>query len=355
MAYTSRFEFVGEASIPNDKEKFVKKWEGGANNNTPMAKLNFWVKFGPNSSIMVTKFGMQRDVIKTKNLDRDNIEVKWEDRFDEDVLKNIPLFCKNIVSINGERKEFLSEYDFIEYLENILPEHDGKIKVRGQFTKNPYNGRVYDDFEISSVYDTSEDNKPEIIMDYYYNHDCLDFSEYESNGKITVNGYIKQYVNKDEGEKFFPQQMVLNAGKLKENLLKHLMKRLDIKSKEIYHIPWKTHLMRGAEEMEFDESMLTDEQKDFLEAGLYTINDIQKGVYSENIYEFRMIVPLLTDEFADGPIESGYTLDSILDEVYSQPENISISELEEEIEESDDSELKSEAEFMDEIQAALEM
>lgn len=332
MAYTSRFNFIGELIIPDEQKKpesFIRLWNGGSDKDTGMARIRFGVKESTSNSCFVECFGMEYDTIRTRRDDGENIEISWDERFNEDIVKSIPNYRKYIVDLGeltGGEKQFISQYDFIMYLSEVLPKYNGKVYCSGKFVKSPYNGEVYDKYTVDTVREsTAKTNSMHVVFDYFWNKDCVDTAEFESTRRITVDGYIKQYINKDEGEKFFPQRMVMDISRLEasddENHKKYakgLMNWINIKDKAVMHIPWDCKVIRGAETVELDESMLTDAQKEQIECGISTINDFAKPL-SENVYEFRAFKRKLSGDYADGPIDSGYTLDDIQDELFINP------------------------------------
>ena len=332
MAYTSRFNFIGELIIPDEQKKpesFIRLWNGGSDKDTGMARIRFGVKESTSNSCFVECFGMEYDTIRTRRDDGENIEISWDERFDEDIVKSIPNYRKYIVDLGeltGGEKQFISQYDFIMYLSEVLPKYNGKVYCSGKFVKSPYNGEVYDKYTVDTVREsTAKTNSMHVVFDYFWNKDCVDTTEFESTRRITVDGYIRQYINKADGEKFFPQRMVMDIGRLEasddENHKKYakgLMNWINIKDKAVMHIPWDCKVIRGAETVELDESMLTDAQKEQIECGISTINDFAKPL-SENVYEFRAFKRKLSGDYADGPIESGYTLDDIQDELFINP------------------------------------
>lgn len=328
MAYTSRFTFVGDLSIPDkDKDSFFKTWKGGKNNDRDMAKIGFYVQENRANSCRVECFGMTYDTLRVGYDDGKPIEVEWADRFDQEVIDEVPRFKKYIVDLDGEEKHFLSQYDFILYLAEMLPKHEGKVECRGKLVKSPYEGKVYDHYELDMIKaSTASKNKLEIEMDLFYNKDCVDLAEYDEKKRIILNAYTAQWMSKDEGEKFFPQQVVLDISKALESdeekniaFGKMMASKVNVKNKEVIHIPWSCKLIRGAEMVEFDESMLTDAQREQIAYGLATIDDFNRQSYGENIYEMRLIRQELKGDFADGPIDSGLSLADIEADLYMQP------------------------------------
>lgn len=328
LAYTSRFKFIGNLSIPDkDKDSFFKTWEGGKNSDRKMAKMNFYVQESKANSCKVECFGMEYDTLRVGYEDGKPIEVKWADRFDEEIIKEVPKYKKYIVDLDGEEKHFLSQYDFILYLAEVLPKHEGKVECRGRFVKSPYEGEVYDHYELDTVKaSTDSRNRLEIEMDLFYNKDCVDLAEYNEKKRIILNAYTKQWMSKDEGEKFFPQKVILDISKALESedeksvaFGKLMESKVNVKNSEVIHIPWSCKLIRGAEMVEFDESMLTDAQREQIAYGVATLDEFNRQSYGENIYEMRLIRQELRGDFADGPVDSGLSLVDIENELYKQP------------------------------------
>ena len=327
MAYTSRFTFRGNVLIPKDHEKFFHSWKGGKDNNTDMVKIQFGIRESKTNSCFVECFGATYDTIRIKNEAGETKEISWEDRFDEDIIAEVPYFRKYIAEFDDGEKQFLTQYDFIKYIAEKLETYEGRVYCTGRFNKDYYKGEVYDHYIVDTVRTTSEtSNSMEVKMDLYYNRDCVDLSEFEDKHRITLNAYVKQYVNRDVGEKFFPQRVVLDTNKCfvddDEKKLKfaRLMEgKVNIKNKEVIHSLWSSKVIRGAETIEFDESMLTDAQREQIAFDIATIDDFNKPVFGENIYEFRLIRQELQGDFSNGAIDSGLTMAELEAELFSQP------------------------------------
>lgn len=336
MAFKSKFTFVGEPSIAKkDPKKFANVWKGGKDNDVDYAKIRFFVNNGNESSAMVEAFGRSYDTIKTTTKDGP-IEVHWANRNDPAIVESVVGYRKYVVNL-GEEKEFITSYDMICYLQEALPEYDGKVRVTGQFVKEMYEGRLYDHFYIERVYATKAENTFDIEMDLYYNSDCVDKASLDTDGRVYVNGFIKQYVS-GEGEKFVPQAVVADFNKLAEKsetatakmIAKVLMPNIDIKSSSMYNSPWKMSFINGAEMEEFDEDMLTDEQKAMIDVGLATVYDYKRGVRGANVREFRLRAPMNNiTGYENGPVDSGYSMGDIEANLYLMPQDESAERVEE--------------------------
>ena len=339
MALTSRFTFVGDLFLPkkDSKRPFLREFEKtieGTNKKRQMLSLNFGVKTDNTQIGYVKCFGMTLNKIYTHDIDNNKIEIDWEDRFDE--IYNVPNYRRLVIDLGedyGGRQEFLTEYDFIQSLASTLPDYDGRVVVSGTYTKDWYvAGQKWNDsFNIQRVYAAKPDmkNRLAVTAELFYDKNSVDKDSYEDDKRIFLNSYIEQYFNKDEGSKLVPFQAVFDTTKYDLNnekhkrILQYRMEYVDIKGKKFVHIPWDMVFVNGAEEVEFDESMLTEPQKTQIEFGLKTLDDFRPtgSVYGNRITEFRLVDPRLTGDFEDGLIEMDESASEIEEMIYIPPKN----------------------------------
>ena len=330
----NKFNFVGTYLIPKAESKrpFTKEFD---KKGKKMISLNFGVKESDNNLAYVEGFDSTQDVIKTMNSDNEKIEIKWADRFDEDVVKTVANYKKYTIDLGedfGGRKDFISQYDAILHIKEWLPKYKGKIAATGQFVKEPYNGQYYDKFKIQNIYAVPDDTKSRLSLqfDIYYNKDSVDKEDFKEDKKIYLNGYIDQYINKDEKNKYISQQFVFNTSKYDlENNEKHKklfdykLGYIDVKNKTMVHIPWEVVLLRGADGVEWNESMLTKSQKEQVELGIKTVDDFKpRGqVLGDKVNEYRLFDPILRDfgkegNFTDGVVDTELKLSEFEEMIY---------------------------------------
>ena len=210
--------------------------------------------------------------------------------------------------------------------------------VTGQFTRDWYAKKkmYFSKFRIQNVFAAPEERKSRLMItaDLFYNKDSFDDSDFDENKKITLDCYIEQYINKDEGRKYVPIQVVFSGAKYDmenerhKKLLNYKLKYIKVKGKAMVHIPWEMVLLRGAEEADFDESMLTDAQKEQIELGIKTLDDFKpKGnIYGDRIDEFRLFDPKLEGDFADGLLEAEDKSDEFEERIYQPPQDETLDE-----------------------------
>ena len=196
----TRFNFTGTVMFPKKdaKRPFVKKME---KNDRKMLSMNFGIKESDNNMAFVEAFDGEQETIKSKNADNENIEIKWKDRFDDEVVSSVASYRKTVVDLGEEfdgRHEFVTLYDAIVYLQENLPKYNGKVTVTGQMVKEPYNGKYYDKFKIQSVYAVADDKKNRLLItaDIYYNKDSVDKTDWKTEKKIIVEttGYSRNQI-----------------------------------------------------------------------------------------------------------------------------------------------------------------
>ena len=334
----NKFNFIGTVMFPkkDSKKPFFKEF---VKDKKDMASMNFGIKASDTNMVFVEAFGSAQE-IKTMSVDNEKIAIKWADRTDPAVIKTVASYKKHFIDLGedfGGKCEFISTYDALAHLAEWLPKYKGKVQVTGQLNKDA-TGKYGDKYDIQNVYAVADDIKSRfnLTIDIFYNKSCIDKSEMKNEKKIFIDGYVSQYINSDEGSKFLPQRFVLNFSKLDlENerhakIYDYVMGYIDIDKKLMHHIPWEIRLIRGAEAVEFNESMLTKAQKVQIELNIKTLDDFKpKGnIAGDKISEYRLLDPSLVGDFSDGLLDSGYSASEFEELIYVVGESSSNETLE---------------------------
>lgn len=339
MTYASRFNFTGEPLISKKSDDSFLRRLKSKDGKTDMISIRFGIRETRNNSMWVEAFAGKYKTIPVY-IDGDRVEIDWKDRFNEEILAEVPSYKFFTAEFDEGEKRFLSKYDFIEYLAEKLPTYEGKLFCSGRYSKSPWKGELFDKFEVDTVRaTTSERNSLHVKLDLFYNKDCVDKSEFEDKKRIIVDGYVKQYMNKDDGEMYVPQRVILDVSKFDDSeqhqkYAKMLLMDVDIKDSNVVHLPWDCKVIRGVEETELDPDMLTERQKQQIECGMAKMEDFLRPI-GENIYEFRFFKQLLNGDFSDGPVDTGFTLDEVKYDVYSNDEPVAMKDIVEEHEEDE--------------------
>lgn len=303
------FTFCGKPALMKDRPLVE---HGTGKNGKPYVKMKFVVQKGSDRAI-VEAFAAQQDELRLTDRDRNRFEVPWDERFNEEMVQKANMTY--VVGGFGDRKTYLSQYDQILELEKLLDGYNGNIIVTGRVDKSYYNGRWYENYSIRNVYAAAATDIPRLYLrgELILGKGSVDSSTYKDDKTLQVSGYIEQYIDKDHPAALLSQNFTLNASRIdtsdpkQAKALQMRLNALSVKDAKWYKMNWEMVLKNGQEEMEWDETQLTDLQKEAYECGLLSLEDMKptKRIYGERITEFRLVRPLLKDEYAYGPLEYG--------------------------------------------------
>lgn len=317
-----RFNFVGAIDCNTDegaKVPFIREITGNATG----LSLNLTVVAAQNNRAFLECPGFKNDTIKSYDSDGNELNIDWDDRFDEKIVDKVASYKKNVITLNGDRHEFVSAYDFNDFIRKNINEIKGKrYTVTGQVKKNVYNGKITDRFVIQSMYEVKEDderkNQLRVTCDFFFNKDSFDLADWKNEKKVIINGYTCEYIDKANPSVYVNKQLIFDCSKIDfgnekhVNILKYRLKQIgcDYADEKIkvslkkgyYHIITICSYQNGNEEVEFDESQLNDNQKMAIELGLKTLDDFRP---SGNIFGERVTIYKLVDYDLRGDFENG--------------------------------------------------
>lgn len=332
------FNFTGKISLGKDSEKFHpierKEFSSGWMNTT----VKFNCVSGTNRVLCMTQGGKWKDdkknTVKTfgKSTTDENgkvtkgttIEIPWAKRFDEDQIEKVAGFRKFVVDTgdykmryklqdlvkafeNGtvtdemieeigfdnlddakaaleksqaKRKEFISEWDFAEYMVKVAQSEKMKDKlfnISGSYEVqyNADKDRFYVNYHVNRVTLAVEDAEPktEMKVDFYFGEDAWDDSTYDETGKCFVKGWFAYYDNNLKKTGFKDAVVVIREeNEKKRNALKRKFSCDD----GIKQIGLTLSVIEGAEVIELTMDMLDDETREDIECGLLDFEDVKR-------------------------------------------------------------------------------
>lgn len=173
---TIRFSFIGAPVIAKDGilDEIDSKRTGGK-----MYRLHFGIKVDT-STEFVGLLDYPRDTLKPVDADFNSFEVAWADREDPDVLAKVArsrLYRTNVGCEDGKIKSFISGYDFIKYLADVLPGNDKDLTVTGTCkVRYDSKGILRRNLDIQAVWYRRDTEKPQLAMSVplTYWKDCVD-------------------------------------------------------------------------------------------------------------------------------------------------------------------------------------
>ena len=349
----NNFSFVGRIALSKDSEKFHpverKDFQSGWTNTT--VKFNCisgtnrvmcvvqggkWIDDKKNS---VKTFGKSTTDASGKVTKGEKIEIAWDKRFDEAEIAKVAGFKKFVVDTGdykmryklqdlidafeketvtdemiemvgidnlddakealaksqAKRKEFVSEWDFAEYMIKVCNSEKLKDKlftITGTYDVqyNAEKDKFYTTYHVNRVTLAAEDAEPttELKADFFYGEDAWDDSGLEETGKVLVNGWFNYYDSNLKKNGFQNVAIVIREDNEKK---RNALKRKFTVDEGIKQIGLTLSVIDGAEKVELTVDMLSEEDREDLEMGLVEWNDLKKAyggsVVGDKVSELR--------------------------------------------------------------------
>ena len=152
-----------------------------------------------------------------------------------------------------------------------------------------------------------------------FNTDSLDEMSVEEKGKYYVNGYMFEYDNNRKSNIPVPVTLTIPVAaddaddktKKKVEAIKHKFMVDDDTYKEL---GVEVNMLNGAQKVEITDDMLTDEQKEDLDCGLITLDDIRAdlggSVYGDRVQEYQF--KKIARGYTKGRVDTVYTEDDMV-------------------------------------------
>ena len=333
-----RFNATGELKFNSLESKLPWKREGKTKNGDKYETLNIAVASSKANRMMTELFSMKSSEIKTMNTDNEKISIDWDDRNDPDVIAKVANYKKHIIDLgDDDRKEFITDYDFVKFIEDHIEElKEGNYMITGTSNVNEYNGKLSHRFQIQNIYKVDEEAKKQlkITMDFYWMSDGVDFADWKEEKKIRISGYTTAYIAAEKKNMYVPQDVVFDCSKINFDNEKHVklltykLKQMglgldgekpknELKKNKVFKLQLICSYFNGAQEVEVDESMLSDNQRMAIELGLKELKDFADGsVFGDRIIEYRVIDFNLKKEYEDGYVTLDDKVSEFEEEIY---------------------------------------
>lgn len=323
------FKFVGYISFK--QENLVKSKDGST-----WRQIGFSVTDGNNSQFVISnEFGAGSTFkVKVVNEDGgyDNKDIYWNERNKEEVLKEVASFNKKYVL----GKTVLHQHDFNEEILRAVNEgkirsakfEDGKIvsgtkvAVSGQVKLNYYNGNISQQYEITRFNMVKDEVPCEFSgsMSLVFTKGAV--KDDVKNNRLVVNGYMAEYNKTLFGEKtptgLLPQTFVLNYSEVKngEKLRNFLLTKMDVEKGKYFGMCFDVDFMRGAKETEAKDVKFTREQRELIELGLMTEEEVMASmtVVGKKITETQIKKINISGAFAKVVVKTDYTVNNVFKE-----------------------------------------
>lgn len=224
------------------------------------------------------------------------------------------------------RHEFISGWDYIDYIFKLIDSgkyKDKKFFIRGngEYQYSDKNQRVYESYIPNRIYLAADDAEESSIatINVLFNSESLDEMSVEEKGKYFVNGYMMEYDGNRKSNIPVPVTITIpvptdNADEKAKKRIEAIKHKFMVEDDSFKEYGAVVNMLNGAQKLEITEDMLTDEQREDLDCGLITMDDIRAelggSVYGERIREYQFLKP--AKGFTKGRQDTVYTADDMV-------------------------------------------
>lgn len=299
-------------------------------------QMKFRVFDGTNSNIVEVNSGRWQEESKnsiytfsktTDGKKGEQIVVSWDQRFDKDIINNVAGFKLMTINMNTDKKNedeklirhYIAESDFCDAVRKIVNNPKSKdmiFAVSGniEYTYSASKGTYYSNYVVTRVERVTDDSSmySNATIEVFYEDDCFDENNYEETGKAIVNGYTNFYDKDSKSTRFCPIRLAL-----RDKAAVHVWKKLfggTTNKVPVRCLGVRCHCINGSEREQLTYEDLEDDQKELVDFGLTTLEDINRdnngGAYGDKIEELRIFN--LSANYTKGSKDTNYTHDDLI-------------------------------------------
>lgn len=294
-------------------------------------------------SALVWKDAKKNKVYTLKSVEGDKDEkmtVEWENRLNPDVIASVPGYKHWVVDTDTfahrkqleedglddelekskkKRKEFIHESDFIDYLIKVLDNEKSKdmiFRINGvaDYSYGANKDMFYRAFvpqKIIRVPDNTEQNCAG-SMKLYFTEGAVDDTLTDETGDYIINAYVGYYDQNAKMNAFAPISVKIDTGhKMANGFKKRFSKAED---EEVKELGVTVDFINGAKTVDITEDMLTDEQREAIDDGMITFEELKAelggSTYGDRVTEIRL-TGLMKGYGTSGVQDTMYSVDDL--------------------------------------------
>ena len=226
---------------------------------------------------------------------------------------------------NKKKHEFISEWDFVEFIKKVIDSgkyNDKKFFIRGNatYSYSDKNQKVYENYVPQRIYlaDDDAEEYSTATIKVIYGADAVDEMSAEEKGKYYVSGYMMEYDNNRKENIPVPVVVTIpvapsEASDKDKKKVEAIKRKFVVEDDTFKELGIEVNMLNGAQKVEITEDMLTDEQKEDLECGLITLDDIRAdlggNVYGDRVQEYQF--SKIARGFTKGRNDTVYTAEDM--------------------------------------------
>lgn len=220
---------------------------------------------------------------------------------DELGITNLEDALKLQEAVNTKCKEYIHGWDFVKDVsELVATAGDRLFYISGdidiQYSEKDGEGIEYLSYKVNKILLADEGTEPmsKVDLDFYFTDGNIDDTDYSKTGRALLSGYVRYYYNNKQkdikGNFAAPTSIVIDKSlsDKADGFYKLLKSRKFSEDNPVKELRVSCIARDGAIKEVITEDMLTDEQKELIEYGLITFEEIQKETvaYGESKREF---------------------------------------------------------------------
>ena len=364
------FSMVGTLSLPKETEKFHPYEERVTETGWQMKTLRFSARCGDNTHILQVRSGNwadgHGDIFTSKVVDRkyEPLRVPFAERDKESWISQVASNRKFVIDLDmptrrealekaveglktgkvftdeelramgvkseedipkayeeskAKRMEYISEYDFIDSLKEIIEGSayaDKLFRITGsaEYSYSEQTQQWYENYVPNKVY-LSSASEPSSTANFklMFSSDSWDELSRDELNKIFIKGWHREYINTQtrKGQFNVPVSVVVYTKDVKEKKIDLIKKKFDVTGDKVYELSITVDMLNGSQRTKITEEDLTEEERDELECGLLSWSDIYRShgnaVFGDRVKEFRF------NKYAENkaPQETAFTVDDM--------------------------------------------
>lgn len=334
---SNTFKFVGKIKKLKSNAYHTKTFESG----WVTEDYSFAMQCGTDSQILRISSGKfendEKNFVYTYSKaigDKkgEQLKIDWTDRKDPEVVDSVAVYKRYTVDmISAEdrdaikerdeeeykaslqsKKEYIHSYDFLHRVMKLVDEghlQDDVYVVAGdvEITYSFKDDRYYRAFVPTKIYKANKNAEEGCTgcFELFLDNDA--FKNSETSDDCIVKSYVQYYASSEKKQLFAPIEFTIKSDNPKLEGIKKIVKSRLPEKDSVCRFGLTVYFKNGAEKEVVSKETLTEDQKEMIELGLITLEEIQnstKGVYGERITQ--NIILDISRGYTSGPVETSY-------------------------------------------------
>lgn len=269
----------------------------------------------------------------------EKMTVEWANRLNPDVVASVPGYKRFVVDTDTfahrkeledagldeelekskkKKKEFIHESDFIDYLIKVLDNEKSKdmiFRINGvaDYSYGNKKDMYYRSFIPQKIFRVSDDIEQNCAgsMKLYFAEGAVDDTCVDETGDYIINAFVDYYDQNAKMNAFAPIAVKIAADHKMANGFKKRFSKAE--GDEIKELGVGVNFVNGAKQVDITMDMLSDEQKEAIEDGMITFEEIKAELggtaFGDRVTEIRLTG--LMKGYSNGVQDTMYSIEDL--------------------------------------------